>query len=83
MTWNENASAYCRCKHACPRECFFFSYFWGGEEWISFPETPAVLLFVRYCLCFLQVIVETVKPEWDGGSRGKVKTKGKRGKGFV
>lgn len=23
------------------------------------------------------------KPEWDGGSRGKVKTKGKRGKGFV
>ncbi|CAN0381295.1 unnamed protein product, partial [Ectocarpus sp. 12 AP-2014] len=30
-----------------------------------------------------KVIVETVKPEWDGGSRGKVKTKGKRGKGFV
>lgn len=23
------------------------------------------------------------KEEWDGGSRGKVKTKGKRGKGFV
>ena len=34
------------------------------------------------CPC-IQVIVETVKPEWDGGSRGKVKTKGKRGKGFV
>ncbi|CAN0048928.1 unnamed protein product [Ectocarpus sp. 8 AP-2014] len=30
-----------------------------------------------------KVIVEAVKPEWDGGSRGKVKTKGKRGKGFV
>eukprot|EP00903_Cladosiphon_okamuranus_P007987 g7708.t1 len=30
-----------------------------------------------------KVIVEDVKPEWDGGSRGKVKTKGKRGKGFV
>lgn len=34
------------------------------------------------CPC-IQVIVEAVKPEWDGGSRGKVKTKGKRGKGFV
>ncbi|CAB1120333.1 unnamed protein product [Ectocarpus sp. CCAP 1310/34] len=30
-----------------------------------------------------KVIVEALKPEWDGGSRGKVKTKGKRGKGFV
>lgn len=30
-----------------------------------------------------KVIVESLKPEWDGGSRGKVKTKGKRGKGFV
>ena len=28
-------------------------------------------------------VVEELKPEWDGGSRGKVKTKGKRGKGFV
>ena len=28
------------------------------------------------------VLIQT-KEEWDGGSRGKVKTKGKRGKGFV
>jgi hypothetical protein len=28
-------------------------------------------------------IVEKVGEEWDGGSRGKVYTKGKRGKGFV
>lgn len=34
-------------------------------------------------ISIFQVIVEAVKPEWDGGSRGKVKTKGKRGKGFV
>jgi hypothetical protein len=27
-------------------------------------------------------IVQTVGEEWDGGSRGKVFTKGKRGKGF-
>ena len=29
------------------------------------------------------VVEETGPPEWDGGSRGKVKTKGKRGPGFV
>ena len=28
-------------------------------------------------------IVETVGEEWDGGSKGKVITKGKRGKGFA
>lgn len=28
-------------------------------------------------------IVEKLTPDWDGGSRGKVKTKGKRGPGFV
>jgi hypothetical protein len=28
-------------------------------------------------------IMENVKEEWDGGSRGKIKTKGKRGKGWV
>jgi hypothetical protein len=28
-------------------------------------------------------VVETIGEEWDGGSRGKVKSKGKRGKGFV
>lgn len=28
-------------------------------------------------------VVENLKEEWDGGSRGKVKTKGKRGKGFA
>lgn len=28
-------------------------------------------------------IVEKVGEEWDGGSRGKVYTKGKRGKGFM
>ena len=28
-------------------------------------------------------VVDSGKPEWDGGSRGKVITKGKRGKGFV
>ena len=28
-------------------------------------------------------IVETVREEWNGGSSGKVYTKGKRGKGFV
>lgn len=28
-------------------------------------------------------IVQSKKEEWDGGSRGKVKTKGKRGKGYV
>ncbi|GAX73881.1 hypothetical protein CEUSTIGMA_g1331.t1 [Chlamydomonas eustigma] len=28
-------------------------------------------------------VVEVVQEEWDGGSRGKVKTKGKRGKGFA
>lgn len=28
-------------------------------------------------------ILESTTPEWDGGSRGQVKTKGKRGKGFV
>ena len=28
-------------------------------------------------------VVTKLTPEWDGGSRGKVKTKGKRGKGFV
>lgn len=27
-------------------------------------------------------VVEKVGEEWDGGSRGKVFTKGKRGKGF-
>jgi hypothetical protein len=29
-----------------------------------------------------KVLVETLAPEWDGGSRGKVTTKGKRGPGF-
>eukprot|EP00878_Enallax_costatus_P042751 GHUV01050212.1.p1 GENE.GHUV01050212.1~~GHUV01050212.1.p1 ORF type:complete len:229 (+),score=90.61 GHUV01050212.1:528-1214(+) len=28
-------------------------------------------------------IVESLKEEWDGGSKGKVYTKGKRGKGFI
>jgi len=28
-------------------------------------------------------IVQDTRPEWDGGSRGRVKTKGKRGPGFV
>ena len=28
-------------------------------------------------------IFESAKPEWDGGSKGKVITKGKRGKGYV
>lgn len=28
-------------------------------------------------------IVESVKEEWDGGSKGKVYTKGKRGKGYT
>jgi hypothetical protein len=28
-------------------------------------------------------VVEVLQEEWDGGSRGKVKTKGKRGKGFA
>lgn len=28
-------------------------------------------------------VVEKLTPDWDGGSRGKVKTKGKRGPGFV
>lgn len=28
-------------------------------------------------------IVQKQGEEWDGGSRGKVKTKGKRGKGFI
>ncbi|GIL70269.1 hypothetical protein Vretifemale_1098 [Volvox reticuliferus] len=28
-------------------------------------------------------IIEKTGEEWDGGSRGKVYTKGKRGKGFV
>lgn len=28
-------------------------------------------------------ITESLKDEWDGGSKGKVYTKGKRGKGFV
>ena len=28
-------------------------------------------------------IVESAGPEWNGGSSGKVYTKGKRGKGFV
>lgn len=27
-------------------------------------------------------IVESTREEWDGGSRGKVMSKGKRGKGF-
>lgn len=30
-----------------------------------------------------KVIVESLREEWDGGSKGKVYTKGKRGKGFV
>ncbi|KAF8073084.1 hypothetical protein HT031_000745 [Scenedesmus sp. PABB004] len=30
-----------------------------------------------------KVIIEKVGEEWDGGSKGKVYTKGKRGKGFV
>jgi hypothetical protein len=30
-----------------------------------------------------KMIITMVKPEWDGGSRGKVTTKGKRGKGFA
>ena len=29
-----------------------------------------------------KVIIEKVGEDWDGGSRGKVYTKGKRGKGF-
>jgi hypothetical protein len=28
-------------------------------------------------------ITQAVREEWDGGSRGKVYTKGKRGKGFT
>lgn len=28
-------------------------------------------------------VIIDAKQEWDGGSRGKVKTKGKRGKGYV
>ena len=28
-------------------------------------------------------ITQMLKDEWDGGSRGKVKTKGKRGVGFA
>ena len=28
-------------------------------------------------------IIQKQGEEWDGGSRGKVKTKGKRGKGFI
>ncbi len=28
-------------------------------------------------------ITESLKEQWDGGSRGKVKTKGKRGVGFA
>ncbi len=28
-------------------------------------------------------VTEKLQPEWDGGSRGRVKTKGKRGPGFV
>ena len=28
-------------------------------------------------------VVEKVKPEWDGGSTGRVKTKGKRGTGWA
>lgn len=28
-------------------------------------------------------LVENLQEEWDGGSRGRVKTKGKRGKGFA
>ena len=28
-------------------------------------------------------VVVNEKEEWDGGSRGRVKTKGKRGPGFV
>lgn len=28
-------------------------------------------------------VIEKVGEEWDGGSRGKVFTKGKRGKGFI
>ena len=28
-------------------------------------------------------ITESLKEEWDGGSRGRVKTKGKRGAGFA
>lgn len=28
-------------------------------------------------------IIEKIGEEWDGGSRGKVYTKGKRGKGFA
>jgi hypothetical protein len=28
-------------------------------------------------------VLETVGEDWDGGSKGKVYTKGKRGKGFV
>ena len=28
-------------------------------------------------------VCEKLKEDWDGGSKGKVYTKGKRGKGFV
>lgn len=28
-------------------------------------------------------VVEKLREDWDGGSKGKVFTKGKRGKGFV
>jgi hypothetical protein len=28
-------------------------------------------------------VVEKLTPEWDGGSRGRVKTKGKRGPGYA
>ena len=28
-------------------------------------------------------VTQTLKEAWDGGSRGKVKTKGKRGVGFA
>uniref|UniRef100_A0A7S3R3Z7 Uncharacterized protein n=1 Tax=Dunaliella tertiolecta TaxID=3047 RepID=A0A7S3R3Z7_DUNTE len=36
-----------------------------------------------FCKKGEKFITETIKEDWDGGSKGKVYTKGKRGKGFV
>ncbi|CAM9485627.1 unnamed protein product [Scytosiphon promiscuus] len=61
----------------------------GGVVKVAIPSSTEKKKTTRYrdgkvvTTTGAKVIVETVKPEWDGGSRGKVKTKGKRGKGFV
>ena len=49
----------------------------GEESKVRFRDGQAVAFKGE------KYVIEDLTPTWDGGSRGRVKTKGKRGPGFV